>query len=155
MRNHQDTTDNKRICKDGRDTPGERWGRKRGPGEVHESLKDGQKRDPFFFLTFYFIFKYILLIMLLQLSHFPPLFSSALHTLSHPHYPPQLSSCPWVVHVNSLASTIPILFLTSSVYFVPTIYASHSLYLFPHSLPSPSSLMIPHGISISVILFLF
>ena len=57
--------------------------------------------------------KYILLIMLLQLSHFillfiplcpiPPFLSSF----------PHLSSCPWVIHRSSLASPFPILFSTS------------------------------------------
>ena len=40
--------------------------------------------------------KYILLIMLLQLSHSPPLSPSALHARSDPHSP-LLRSCPWVV----------------------------------------------------------
>ena len=82
-------------------------------------------------------FKYILLVMLLQLSlfclPFPPLHSV-------PPLPPALphvSSCPWVVHRSSLASSFPILFLTSPVYFLPTSYASYSLYLFPHSPPPP------------------
>ena len=71
-------------------------------------------------------FKYILLIMLLQLSHFfSPLFPSTLQP-PLPLHPPTLSSCPWVVHISSLACVFPILFLTSPVYFVPTIYASYS-----------------------------
>ena len=37
------------------------------------------------------------------------------------------SSCPWVVHISSLASPFPILFLPSPVYFIPTICASYSL----------------------------
>ena len=79
-------------------------------------------------------FKYILLIRLLQLSHFP-LFIP-LHP-SHPLLPtfPPFSSCLWVVHISSLASPFPILFLTSPCLFVPTMYASYSLYLFlPFSL---------------------
>ena len=52
---------------------------------------------------------YILLIVLLQLSHFPPFIP--LHP-PHPLSPTftAFSSCPWVVHVSSLASTFPILF---------------------------------------------
>ena len=92
--------------------------------------------------------------MLLQLSHFPSLFPSTLHLPSHQH-PPPLSSCPWVVHLSSLASPFPMLFLTFPVYFVPTIYASHSLYLSPHSLASSSLLITLPVISISVNLFLF
>ena len=72
--------------------------------------------------------KYILLIMPLHLSH-PPLFSlSPLHSLQ-PTTPlhPTLSSCPWVVHISSLASTFPILFLTS-----PCLFCTYHLYyLFP------------------------
>ena len=76
-------------------------------------------------------FKYILLIMLLQLSHFfSPSFPSTLHPPSHQH-PPTL------VHVHGLYISVLWLlhFLYYSypppVYFVPTIYASYSLYLFP------------------------
>ena len=67
--------------------------------------------------------------MLLQLSHFPSFIP--LHP-AHPVLPtfPLFSSCPWVMHISSLASTFPILFLPSPVYFLPTIYASYSLYLF-------------------------
>ena len=59
-------------------------------------------------------FKYSLLIMLLQLSHFPPFIP--LHP-AHPLPPvfPHFSSCPWVIHINSLASTFPILFLPSNL----------------------------------------
>ena len=72
-----------------------------------------------------FLFKYILLIMLLQLSQFfslcPPPPSTSLPSSN----PPLLSSCLWVVRVSSLASPFPMLFLTSPpVYFVPTNYAS-------------------------------
>ena len=81
------------------------------------------------FSLVFFFFKYILLIMLLQLSHFPPLFSSALHTPSHPHSLP-------LVHVHGLyicflASPFPILFLTSPCLFLPHIYITYSLYLSP------------------------
>ena len=61
--------------------------------------------------------KYILLIILLQLSHFflpfiplrpaPPLVPAF----------PCLCSCPWDVHISSLASPFPILFLTSPCLF--------------------------------------
>ena len=63
--------------------------------------------------------KYILLIMLLELSQFFSLYPL------HPVYPipsstsPHLSSCLWVVHISSLATQLPILFLTSP-YPVPT-----------------------------------
>ena len=75
--------------------------------------------------------------MLLQLSHSPlfiPLYPT--HPLP-PTFQP-LSLCPWVVHVSSLAYTLPILFLTSPVYFQRNEFATYSLYLFQHSpLPFP------------------
>ena len=79
--------------------------------------------------------KYILLIMLLQLSHLPPFIPL------HPEHPlppilPPFSSCPWVVHISSLASTFPILFLPS-----PCLFSTYHLcYLFsvPFPLLSPS-----------------
>ena len=92
--------------------------------------------------------------MLLQLSHLPPF--TPLHP-AHclpPTFPPY-SSCPWIIHISSLASTFPILFLPPPVYFLPTIYATYSLYLFPLSPPPTPLLTTLHVISISVILFLF
>ena len=82
-----------------------------------------------FILLTHFIFryldilKYILLIMLL---HFIPLFILLLpaHLLPPAFLP--FSSCPWVVHISSLASSFPTLFLTTHC-FLPTIYASYSL----------------------------
>ena len=56
------------------------------------------------------LFKYILLIMLLQLS----LSTRHPHSLSRS---PPLSSCPWIMHISFLASPFPILFLTSSCLF--------------------------------------
>ena len=78
----------------------------------------------------YLFFKNILLIMLLQLSHFRPF------TQLHPAHPlpptfPPYSSCPWVIHISSLASTFPILFLPS-----PCLFSTYYLcYLF--SVPFP------------------
>ena len=92
--------------------------------------------------------------MLLQLSHFSPFIP--LHPVppSHPHSPP-LSSCPWVVHITSLASTFPILFLTS-----PCLFSTYQLCFlfpvpFPYSFPFPPPLITLHEICISVNLFLF
>ena len=82
--------------------------------------------------------KYILLIRLLQSSHFPPLFLYALHIPSYPH-PLPLSSCPWVVHISSLASTFPILLLT-----FPCLFSTYHLcYLFPVPFP-PFPPLPPH-----------
>ena len=92
----------------------------------------------FIFLYFYFFnFKYILLIILLHLSHF---FSSLLPSMLHlpPQHPSPLSSCPWVLQINSWAYSFPILFLTPPVYFVSTSYALYSLYIFSCSPPHPT-----------------
>ena len=75
-------------------------------------------------------FKYILLIMAFQLSHFfSLLFPYALHL--PPTIIPHLSSWPSVVHISSLASTFPILFLTT-----PCLFSTYHLcYLFPVPFP--------------------
>ena len=103
-----------------------------------------------FFVCF---LKYILLIMLLQLSHFLPF--TPLHP-AHPLPPtfPPYSSCPWVIHISSLASTFPILFLRS-----PCLFSTYYLcYLFSVPLPPlspPTPLLVTlRVISISVVLFL-
>ena len=78
--------------------------------------------------VFVFFLNYILLIMLLQLSHFSP----SLHSIlpSPPTFPPY-SSCPWVIHLSSLASTFLTLFLPS-----PCLFSTYHLcYLF--SVPFP------------------
>ena len=94
-----------------------------------------------------------LLIMLLQLSHFPPTPLHPAHP-SLPHSPPY-SSCPWVILISSLASTFPTLFLPSTCLFS----TYHLCYLFslPFPLsPPPNLLLITlHVISISMVLFLF
>ena len=92
-------------------------------------------------IHFLLLLKNILLIMLLQLSHFPRL------TPLHPAYslPPTLplySSCPWVILTSSLASTFPILFLTSLCLFS----TYHLFYLFSVPFPplSPSHSPVDH-----------
>ena len=101
-------------------------------------------------------FKYILLIMLLPLSHFfLPL--SLLHLVLPfpPAVPPHLSSCPWVTHISSLASPFPMLFLTSLCLFC----AYHLCFLFPAPFPPILPISLPLitlcVISISMNLFLF
>ena len=64
-----------------------------------------------------FFKKYILLIMLLRLSHFPPFIPLHPAYLLPPAFP-HLSSSPWVIHVSSLASTFPTLFLTSPIFYL-------------------------------------
>ena len=69
--------------------------------------------------------------------------------LSFPH----LSSCPWVIHISSLASPFPILLLTSpSILYL--LFMLLILYTFT-SLSPNSPLITLHVISISVNLFLF
>ena len=101
----------------------------------------------------FFFFLIYLLIVLLQLSHFP------LH--STPSCPPPPSHSP-PLQFMSMGHTckffgfhISYTILTLPVYFPPIVYAIYSLYLSPLS-PSPTPLLITlHVIFISVILFLF
>ena len=79
-----------------------------------------------------------------------------LHPVCHllPSFPHH-SSCPWVVHISSLSSLFPILFLTS-----PHLFNAYQLCFFfpvsfPAFLPSHSQLKTLHVMSISLILFLF
>ena len=67
--------------------------------------------------------------MLLQLSNFfPPLYPPPPCTTPPTSIP---LACPWVIHISSLASTFPILFLTS-----PCLFSTYHLcYLF--SVPFP------------------
>ena len=73
-----------------------------------------------YFIDYAFTVVLVLLIIPLHPAHpIPPTF-------------PSFSSCPWVIHISSLVSTFPTLFLPSP-YFLPIIYATYSLYLFPLS----------------------
>ena len=75
------------------------------------------------FLKIYFIDYAITVIPFLPLYFLLPCIPSPTGIPPHP-----------LVQVH-LASTFPILFLTSPIYFVTIIYATYSLYLFPHSTP--------------------
>ena len=102
-----------------------------------------------FFVFFFFLYPYVheeywsitfhfLLNIFYWLCYYScPIFPHYSPPPFPPHPPafPHLSSCPWVVHISSLASTFPILFLTAPCYFLPTNYVSYSLYLFPHPPP--------------------
>ena len=68
--------------------------------------------------------------MLLQLSIFCLLYSPLPCTPFPPAFP-HLSSCPWVIHISSLASPFPILFLTSSC-----LFCTYYLCFFPPFSPS-------------------
>ena len=90
------------------------------------------------------ILKYILLIMLLQLSHFlNPLYSPIPCTTSPPtRILPPLSLCLWVLHISSLASPFPTLFLT-----FPCLFCTYHLcFLFPVPL-SPFSPLPLHPVN--------
>ena len=88
-------------------------------------------------LNFAFFFKnYILLIMLLQLSYFSLPFIPLCPVAPIPPPFPNLSSCPWVIHISSLASPFPILFLTS-----PCLFCTyHVFFLLPVPFPPFSPL---------------
>ena len=91
-----------------------------------------------YFLSHQLLKIYILLIVLLQLSHFFPLYSPLSCTPLPPSFP-HLSSRPWVIHMSSLASPFPILFLTS-----PCLFSTYHLcFLFPLPFPASSLLPIP------------
>ena len=65
----------------------------------------------YLFIGWFFFLKYVLFVIVVQFPNFPlwpPPPSSPF-----PLAIPPLSSCPWVVHVSSLASPLPILLLTS------------------------------------------
>ena len=76
---------------------------------------------------------------------FPPLYSlfpSTLHTHCHAHST-ALSSCPWFVHISSLTSPFPTLFLTSpclfSTYHLCYLFSVPFLPLFPLPLPADNT----------------
>ena len=83
--------------------------------------------------------KYILLIMLLQLSHF--FLPFILLYLVLPHLPsfPHLFSCPWVIDTSSLTSPFPILFLPSLCLFC----TYHLCFLFAVLFPPSTSYPLP------------
>ena len=66
--------------------------------------------------------------MLLQLSHFPPLYLPPPCTTPPTSIPlTPLSSCSWIIHISSLAYPFPILFLTSPCLFL----TYHLCFVFP------------------------
>ena len=93
----------------------------------------------FFFFNclslFYFIFKYICWLCYYSCPISPPSLHPA-HPLPPTFHP--YSSCPWVIHITSLSSTFPILFLPSpclfSTYHLCCLFSVH----FPPLSPSHS-----------------
>ena len=111
------------------------------------------------FVWFYYnsfrLFKKIYLIdYAITVVPFYPLHSPLPCTPLPPTFSP-FSSCPWVIHISSLACPFPILFLLSSCLFS----TYHLCYLFsvpfPPSPPPTPLLTTLHVISISIVLFLF
>ena len=91
--------------------------------------------------------------MLLQLFQFFPLYplppGNPIPSSSHP-----LSSCPWVIHVSSLATPFSMLFLTSPCLFVPAnLYFLTPAPPFPTFSPPLSQVVTLQMISVSMILF--
>ena len=100
----------------------------------------------------FFFLKYILLIILLQLSQTFPLCPPPPGTTLSSSNSFALNSCPWVVHVSSLASPIPILFLISTC-----LFCFQLCFLIPAPFPpfSPSQLITLQMVFIPMIWFLF
>ena len=86
---------------------------------------------PFYFLKVYFV-DYAIMVV----PFFSTLFPSALYPM--PPSFPHLSSRPWVVHISSLASPFPMLYLTSSC------LCCTYLLCFLFSVPFPPSALLPH-----------
>ena len=118
---------------------------------------------PFILLNFLCIIfilnflKCILFLMLLQLSQFFPLCPPPPCTPIPSSHAPPVSSCPWVIHISSLATPFPILFLTSPCLFCTFQFVLLSTCFFFLILSSllPSQLITLQMISISMILLLF
>ena len=91
------------------------------------------------FVFLFFIFNIFYWLCYHSCPIFPSLFPSTLHTPSHCIY--HVSSCLRVIHISSLASTFPILFLTS-----PCLFSTYHLcYLFPVPFfPLSTSPSLPH-----------
>ena len=91
-----------------------------------------EELDCFLFLsTFYWLCYYICP------NFFSPFSPSFLHG-PPPAFPPLFSSCPWVIHISSLAFSFPILFLTSPCLFCTYHLCFLFLIFFPPFSPFPS-----------------
>ena len=88
------------------------------------------------FFNFNFLIYFIDYVIIV--APFPPLYSLPHCTPLPPALFP-LSSCPWVVHVSSLGSPFPVLYLTS-----PCLFCTYKLcFLFPVPFPPSSPLPLP------------
>ena len=106
----------------------------------------------FFFLGFPLFFLIYFIDYAVPFSQFFPLCLRPPGTPIPSNTPP-LSSCPWVMHISSLASPFPILFLTSTCLFCTYKFILLSPWIFPPI--SPSLLITLQRNSIFMILFLF
>ena len=116
----------------------------------------------------FFHFKYILLIMLLQLSQFFPLCPNPPSTLHSLTQSPYFCSFPLVMHVSSVATPFPILYFISPHGYSVTTYLYFlilsPLHPFPHTLPSSAnhqnalcihdSVSVPLFVSVCLVCFL-
>ncbi|KAF6084347.1 hypothetical protein HJG60_008618 [Phyllostomus discolor] len=85
------------------------------------------------FSLFYCVFKIYFIDYAITVVPFSPLHSPPPCIPPPTHIPP-FSSCLWVIHIRSLASTFPILFLLS-----PCLFSTYHLcYLFSVPFPPPS-----------------
>ena len=92
----------------------------------------GEQKAYLFFPSLYFKDIYAIILV----PFFPPFYSPP-PCIPNPPASPPFSSCPWVIHISSLASPFPILFLMSSC----LICAYHLCFLFP--VPFPPALVLP------------
>ena len=107
--------------------------------EVYQFYWFYQRISFLFHLFIYLFFKIYFIDYAITVVPFPPLYSPPPCT-SPPTHLPSLSSCPWVIHISSLASPFPRLFLTSPCLFC----TCHLCFLFlltfspfsPHPLPT-------------------
>ena len=96
----------------------------------------------FFFVLFFFLLFFFKVYFIDYAIIFVPFFLPFIPFCPISPFPPAspVSSCPWVIHISSLASPFPILFLTSSC-----LFCNYQLYfLFPVRFPFFPFLLPPH-----------
>ena len=107
----------------------------------------------YFFILFYWLCNY----SCPDFSAFAPPPPSTLHSLRpSPHH----CSCPWVMHVSSLATSFPILYFISPLLFSTYLYFLIPSLLHPFPTPLPSDnhqndLCVHDSVSVLVCLFCF